>query len=202
MLPPRMAVLLGLITGHSICHFSRRRLGQLRRRPKRSWVQPSRIEFNHPVVQVSCVGRDLTEAVEVTDVLPCFFHYPRLIGCTGRLVSGNDRSRVQRLDLVQRRDPVEASLCVGLTKIGMNAIIGGIPRYDQADRWDVETRGVVRVGMTDTDRDHPVTFELKLAFCHCIRDEQPVRDLAGKDRKSTRLNSSHSSISYAVFCLK
>src|SRR5689334_25126072 len=26
--------------------------------------------------------------------------------------------------------------------------------------------------------------------------------LRGKDRKSTRLNSSHSSISYAVFCLK
>src|SRR5688572_30625337 len=27
-----------------------------------------------------------------------------------------------------------------------------------------------------------------------------LRDLAGKDRKSTRLNSSHSQISYAVFC--
>src|SRR5690242_21277246 len=27
-------------------------------------------------------------------------------------------------------------------------------------------------------------------------------DLAGTDRKSTRLNSSHMSISYAVFCLK
>src|SRR2546427_4979792 len=27
-------------------------------------------------------------------------------------------------------------------------------------------------------------------------------DLLGKDRKSTRLNSSHSQISYAVFCLK
>src|SRR5689334_24436649 len=26
--------------------------------------------------------------------------------------------------------------------------------------------------------------------------------VAGRDRKSTRLNSSHSSISYAVFCLK
>src|SRR3712207_8194161 len=26
--------------------------------------------------------------------------------------------------------------------------------------------------------------------------------LAGKDRKSTRLNSSHANISYAVFCLK
>src|SRR5688572_31840668 len=29
-----------------------------------------------------------------------------------------------------------------------------------------------------------------------------VRDLAVLDRKSTRLNSSHSQISYAVFCLK
>src|SRR5256886_9474554 len=33
------------------------------------------------------------------------------------------------------------------------------------------------------------------------REGQPVRRRAG-DRKSTRLNSSHSHISYAVFCLK
>src|SRR5688572_31792880 len=31
---------------------------------------------------------------------------------------------------------------------------------------------------------------------------QPVREVAARDRKSTRLNSSHSQISYAVFCLK
>src|SRR2546427_3447520 len=31
---------------------------------------------------------------------------------------------------------------------------------------------------------------------------QMVREVASKDRKSTRLNSSHSQISYAVFCLK
>src|SRR2546430_9135352 len=30
----------------------------------------------------------------------------------------------------------------------------------------------------------------------------PIRRLRGRDRKSTRLNSSHSQISYAVFCLK
>src|SRR2546427_8617018 len=33
-----------------------------------------------------------------------------------------------------------------------------------------------------------------------IRD--PAADISGVDRKSTRLNSSHSQISYAVFCLK
>src|SRR3712207_8815360 len=30
----------------------------------------------------------------------------------------------------------------------------------------------------------------------------PVREPDGRDRKSTRLNSSHANISYAVFCLK
>src|SRR2546427_12141358 len=30
----------------------------------------------------------------------------------------------------------------------------------------------------------------------------PRRPIVGRDRKSTRLNSSHSQISYAVFCLK
>src|SRR2546430_13227263 len=34
------------------------------------------------------------------------------------------------------------------------------------------------------------------------RVEQVVADLRRVDRKSTRLNSSHSQISYAVFCLK
>src|SRR5699024_11488469 len=52
-----------------------------------------------------------------------------------------------------------------------------------------------------------------IAYATVHNDEQtphmhlgvvPMRDgkLQGKDRKSTRLNSSHVSISYAVFCLK
>src|SRR5205085_11346404 len=35
-----------------------------------------------------------------------------------------------------------------------------------------------------------------------LRSAQPLAALAHADRKSTRLNSSHSQISYAVFCLK
>src|SRR2546430_6161787 len=33
-------------------------------------------------------------------------------------------------------------------------------------------------------------------------DTKPAADSNARDRKSTRLNSSHSQISYAVFCLK
>src|SRR5437588_9477771 len=35
-----------------------------------------------------------------------------------------------------------------------------------------------------------------------VMDASTGRGAAGKDRKSTRLNSSHTVISYAVFCLK
>src|SRR5947207_11121385 len=42
--------------------------------------------------------------------------------------------------------------------------------------------------------------------CHIVVGEQSVREgqqvLRAVDRKSTRLNSSHTVISYAVFCLK
>src|SRR2546421_3384898 len=37
---------------------------------------------------------------------------------------------------------------------------------------------------------------------HGRREQGPGRDLDRGDRKSTRLNSSHDQISYAVFCLK
>src|SRR5688572_32630263 len=37
---------------------------------------------------------------------------------------------------------------------------------------------------------------------HCAHEVWISQERIGKDRKSTRLNSSHSQISYAVFCLK
>src|SRR2546429_6665453 len=36
----------------------------------------------------------------------------------------------------------------------------------------------------------------------CIHATSPLKTCTSKDRKSTRLNSSHGYISYAVFCLK
>src|SRR3712207_6946171 len=50
-------------------------------------------------------------------------------------------------------------------------------------------------------------FEAHLATCESCQQEvaefcETVADLSLLDRKSTRLNSSHANISYAVFCLK
>src|SRR5690606_40753084 len=64
-------------------------------------------------------------------------------------------------------------------------------------------------------RDHRHVDGDAVAQAHALRpehvreaadllEELPVRDraLVARDRKSTRLNSSHVKISYAVFCLK
>src|SRR3712207_7204844 len=41
----------------------------------------------------------------------------------------------------------------------------------------------------------PVALRVNVPFAGWVKDD-------GRDRKSTRLNSSHANISYAVFCLK
>src|SRR2546430_11650640 len=60
---------------------------------------------------------------------------------------------------------------------------------------DLESRGVRQAG--DITADVP-NMLLNSPYGP---EEQPTFTLRG-DRKSTRLNSSHSQISYAVFCLK
>src|SRR5690242_21420089 len=45
-------------------------------------------------------------------------------------------------------------------------------------------------------------IQLHLLFYAKIAEEKKAFDMTEVDRKSTRLNSSHMSISYAVFCLK
>src|SRR2546430_5855050 len=63
--------------------------------------------------------------------------------------------------------------------------------------------GVLRAGQGHgVQLVEPAAEQLIAGGCGAhINDPRPVRG-EGQDRKSTRLNSSHSQISYAVFCLK
>src|SRR5690242_20939485 len=75
----------------------------------------------------------------------------------------------------------------------------GLERHaDLAHQDDVE-RGVERPGDLDSDGDAAARQRQHDRIAGTQRC-QPGGKLA--DRKSTRLNSSHMSISYAVFCLK
>src|SRR5207247_11317927 len=69
-------------------------------------------------------------------------------------------------------------------------------------------------GRSGSCRQNGVSFPVSLTFTQAAPDTPPMSarghrfglllsvTLAGIDRKSTRLNSSHEWISYAVFCLK
>src|SRR2546427_1741613 len=59
-------------------------------------------------------------------------------------------------------------------------------------------RRVRRIG----SHELAVWFEFDVPPVGRIQTRRPARENLCGDRKSTRLNSSHSQISYAVFCLK
>src|SRR2546430_9164605 len=65
----------------------------------------------------------------------------------------------------------------------------------------IEDGGAVDALSAALKDPEPQTRELAAWALGQVEDADAVDPLAG-DRKSTRLNSSHSQISYAVFCLK
>src|SRR3989442_11940131 len=70
-----------------------------------------------------------------------------------------------------------------------------------------DTVAVARVTVSEFGQRHPVFLDARRGFVGHLHDAGSRRADAwlasvARDRKSTRLNSSHVRISYAVFCLK
>src|SRR2546428_8916547 len=78
------------------------------------------------------------------------------------------------------------------------------PMAEPAVRWII----LLEVGVQKKDRDaahhHTPGADAHVAPGHSDCGEARIATvrMSGRDRKSTRLNSSHDQISYAVFCLK
>src|SRR5689334_25283148 len=66
---------------------------------------------------------------------------------------------------------------------------------------DTATTEIYTLSLTTLFRSEPILEILADESQHVLFVQQ-LPDGRSTDRKSTRLNSSHSSISYAVFCLK
>src|SRR3712207_7935591 len=62
--------------------------------------------------------------------------------------------------------------------------------YGRADKDQVQRMVKAILSLQEVPTPHHAADALAVAICHAL------------DRKSTRLNSSHANISYAVFCLK
>src|SRR5207249_8406018 len=113
-----------------------------------------------------------------------------------------DAARIAQAGGACRRRIYEASLDARL--IALDAATG-IPCSDFGDKGEVSLRDVPlympgRYHMTSP----PAVIDDLVVVGSAINDNNRVDMPSGvvRDRKSTRLNSSHVSISYAVFCLK
>src|SRR5690242_21023610 len=76
----------------------------------------------------------------------------------------------------------------------------GLPaRHREPGRQALQEAGIHDVSGSVTAASEPSKTH---KYEPVIRKQSRTRDRSSLDRKSTRLNSSHMSISYAVFCLK
>src|SRR5882672_4203955 len=62
-------------------------------------------------------------------------------------MSGNHCSRLQGFDLIQRAQPLTSGLFVALSEVRVRVVVDRIPRYNQANRRQIQRSGVLRVGM-------------------------------------------------------
>src|SRR5947209_13271245 len=107
-------------------------------------------------------------------------------------------------------------VCAGLALTASVMIAGrcaqvssaALPAQQQGDKPVEQTRKNIKVlkGLPESQlfplmNFISVSLGVKCGFCHVSQGKDPKTGNT-KDRKSTRLNSSHANISYAVFCLK
>jgi hypothetical protein len=80
----------------------------------------------------------------------------------------------------------------------MNAVVDGIAGGNQSDGWDVKTRRIVSVRMTDVDDDQLVSFQVDLIALQRIDDRNGIRNLIWEEltpsaiqffRRDLQLNS-------------
>src|SRR3712207_6879300 len=85
------------------------------------------------------------------------------------------------------------------TEIYTLSLHDALPISDQVLRDRLEQRPLLHLPVRDRERPRPVAPRTPLRHHRAGADDLGLLLL---DRKSTRLNSSHANISYAVFCLK
>src|SRR6266446_5583548 len=108
--------------------------------------------------------------VEIADIFSCRLDVIWRIGCAGPLVSGNSGHRLQRLDRIERRNPLVAAFRIRLAQMKMNIVVESIAADGQPDRRDVETGCAIGIGMPERNTNELFPFEFESAALEFVRD--------------------------------
>src|SRR5688572_12550327 len=167
-------------------------------------VMPSHYKFWHTTGTVGCFGA----AAAAATLLGCNREqFMNALGTVGTFASGLQqafRSEAMSKPL-HAAHAAEAGVLAALAAekgvTGVHDIIEGEVGFGAATStapdWSKATRG-----LGSDYHITRITFKNHGCCGHAFPSLDAVQTLRDEDRKSTRLNSSHSQISYAVFCLK
>jgi hypothetical protein len=96
-------------------------------------------------------------------------------------VPGDDSSRVERLESIERGDPFAPALRGGLGKIGMNSVVDDVSADEQSDGWNMQASRLGCVRSSCIHRDKLVPFQLQFIVRERIGDREMLRYLTGEE---------------------
>src|SRR6266403_1859245 len=148
------------------------RLHRLCRIPQDRRVYTLGINREHLVVQVERGLGMGSNPVEIANIFSCRLDVVGCIGSTRPLVSGNSGHWLERLDRIERRNPLVAAFRIRLAQMKMNIVVESITADGQPDRRDVETGCAIGIGMPERNTSELFPFEFESAALEFVRDRE------------------------------
>ena len=98
--------------------------------PKRPAIYAIGVEVQHPIIEFPGGGRPFYEPIEIANVLAGFLNDARAVIIADALMSRDHRAWIKRLDLVERRNPLEAAFVrAALCQILMDVVVEAPPNW-------------------------------------------------------------------------
>src|SRR5712692_10570775 len=97
-------------------------------------------------------------------------------------MSGDHRAWVERLDGVEGGNPLAARVRIGLAEPQVDAVVGGVTRYDQANRRNMQAGRVVGIGMSVGYGDQFVPVEGNNVFGQLFGNLKVIGNLPWETR--------------------
>jgi len=122
----------------------------------------------------------VSNPVKIANVFSCSLDVIWRIERARPFVPGDSRNRLERLDLIERRDPLLAALRIRLAQMKMNVIVERIAADGQSDRRDVETGCAIGIGMPERNTYELFPFQVENTVLEFVGYHERRVDLSGK----------------------